>query len=221
MLACAMWNIQSVYAQDPITFIDENGEKVSYGEQKEWTRTIEYVFPDDSSKNHTVYQTTTGNEVWITNQSGAVEYHIGNNGECGWESVSTPYVEGYTADIQTVPDVDLYWHPEYVYNDHVTVIYTQVHSAAEATAATSTLAEENIVPETTTEPDTTAEPEKSEEPSAPQKTEAPAETVEEKTEEKSGIDWVIPGAIGIAGGISAVAYAVIKKLNLSGEEDDE
>ena len=49
LLACAMWNVQNVYAQDPITFTDENGERVSYGEQKEWTRTIEYVFPDDSN----------------------------------------------------------------------------------------------------------------------------------------------------------------------------
>jgi hypothetical protein len=55
-----------------ITFTDENGERVSYGEQKEWTRTIEYVFPDDSSRNHTVrYQ--GGSTTTSSRHSGTVK----------------------------------------------------------------------------------------------------------------------------------------------------
>ena len=218
LLVCAMWNKQNVYAQDPITFIDENGEKVSYGEQKEWMRTIEYVFPDDSSRNHTVYQTTTGNEVWITAQNGAVEYHIGNNGECGWESVSTPYVEGYTADIQMIPDVDLYWHPDQVRNDHVIVTYTPIITETESPTVTAT-----PVPEQAKEseaPSSSKETKSVEETPTPQQSEEPIEMVKEEAEE-SGINWAVPGALAIAGGIGAAAYFVIRKLNISDDEEDE
>ena len=218
LLVCAMWNIQNVYAQDPITFIDENGEKVSYGEQKEWTRTIEYVFPDDSSRNHTVYQTTTGNEVWITAQNGAVEYHIGNNGECGWESVSTPYVEGYTADIQMIPDVDLYWHPDLVHNDHVIVTYTPVITETESPEAT--MKPETEQPKASAVPSPAEETESAEETPTPQQSEEPIETGKEEAEE-SGINWVVPGALALAGGIGAAAYFVIRKLNISDDEEDE
>ncbi|WP_135358229.1 mucin-binding protein [Anaerolactibacter massiliensis] len=218
LLACAMLNVQNVYAQDPITFTDENGEKVSYGEQKEWTRTIEYVFPDDSGRNHTVYQTTTGNEVWITAQNGAVEYHIGNNGECGWESVSTPYVEGYTADIQMIPDVDLYWHPDQVRNDHVIVTYTPVITETESPTVTAT-----PVPEQAKEseaPSSSKETKSVEETPTPQQSEEPIEMVKEEAEE-SGINWAVPGALAIAGGIGVAAYFVIRKLNISDDEEDE
>lgn len=218
LLACAMWNVQNVYAQDPITFTDENGEKVSYGEQKEWTRTIEYVFPDDSGRNHTVYQTTTGNEVWITAQNGAVEYHIGNNGECGWESVSTPYVEGYTADIQMIPDVDLYWHPDQVRNDHVIVTYTPIITETESPTVTAT-----PVPEQAKEseaPSSSKETKSVEETPTAQQSEEPIETVKEEAEE-SGINWAVPGALAIAGGIGAAAYFVIRKLNISDDVEDE
>lgn len=218
LLACAMWNVQNVYAQDPITFTDENGEKVSYGEQKEWTRTIEYVFPDDSGRNHTVYQTTTSNEVWITAQNGAVEYHIGNNGECGWESVSTPYVEGYTADIQMIPDVDLYWHPDQVRNDHVIVTYTPIITETESPTVTAT-----PVPEQAKEseaPSSSKETKSVEETPTAQQSEEPIETVKEEAEE-SGINWAVPGALAIAGGIGAAAYFVIKKLNIADDEEEE
>lgn len=218
LLACAMWNVQNVYAQDPITFTDENGERVSYGEQKEWTRTIEYVFPDDSSRNHTVYQSTTGNEVWITARNGAVEYHIGNNGECGWESVSTPYVEGYTADIEMIPDVDLYWHPDQVRDDHVIVTYTPIITETESPTVTAT-----PVPEQAKEseaPSSSKETKSVEETSTPQQSEEPIEMVKEEAEE-SGINWAVPGALAIAGGIGAAAYFVIKKLNISDDEEDE
>ena len=218
LLVCAMWNVQNVYAQDPITFTDENGERVSYGEQKEWTRTIEYVFPDDSSRNHTVYQTTTGNEVWITARNGAVEYHIGNNGECGWESVSTPYVEGYTADIEMIPDVDLYWRPDQVRNDHVIVTYTPVITETESVTVTATPEAEQ--PKESAVPSPTEETESTEEAPAPQNSEEPIEMVQEETE-KSGINWAVPGALAIAGGIGAAAYFVIRKLNISDDEEDE
>lgn len=214
-----MCNIQNVYAQDPITFIDENGERVSYGEQREWTRTIAYVFPDDSSKNYTVYQSTTGNEVWITSHSGNTEYHIGNNGECGWDSITSPYVDGYAADIQSVPEVDLYWHPELVNNNYVTVTYTPARPTVEMPAETPVPGKETPVPTDSGKTEMSTELAKSEDHAASQKTETPAVTVKEETTEKSGINWVIPGAVAIAGTISAVSYYVIKKLNLSGDDE--
>ena len=38
--------VVTVQAQDPLTYVDENGETVTYGEEQDWVRTIHYVFPD-------------------------------------------------------------------------------------------------------------------------------------------------------------------------------
>ena len=227
MFAGAILNIQNVYAQDPITFIDENGEKVQYGEQKEWTRTIHFTFSDDPAGNYDIYQTTSGNEVWITNTSGGTEYHIGNNGECGWPAVNVPYVDGYVQTHLQVPEVDLYWHPEMVYENEVTVSYARV-------GEWSPEMEEITPPHSTTEPYKAPEtplPQKSEtaeivetkEPeitSAPVITTEPSEITETQSQEKSKTDWVVPGALAITCGIGAAAYFAVKKLNLTGDDDE-
>ena len=230
LLACSFLNIQNVYAQDPITFIDENGEKVSYGEPKEWTRTIHFTFYDDQSRNYEVYQTTAGNEVWITNRNGVTEYHIGNNGECGWPAFNVPQVDGYVQTHLQVPEIDLYWHPEMVYDNEVTVSYARVGEWCPEM-------EEITPPHTSSSPITPIEATVSE-PAEPVSTDSPAETsdVPEETEsptetsapddssgkkdDKSGFNWVIPGAAVCVAGTGAAAYYVVKKLNLAGEDDE-
>ena len=130
----------------------------------------------------------------------------------------TPYVEGYTADIEMIPDVDLYWRPDQVRNNHVIVTYTPV--ITETGSPTVTATPEPEKPKESAVPSPTEETQSTEETPTPQQSEEPIEMVKEEAEE-SGINWAVPGALAIAGGIGAAAYFVIKKLNLSGDEEDE
>ena len=112
-----------VQAQDPLTYVDENGETVTYGEEQDWVRTIHYVFPECPRRNHDLEQYTRGSEVWIKPADGPAEYHIGNNGECGWDAVMTPVEAGFTADIEVVPEADLYADPGQAQKAEITVTY--------------------------------------------------------------------------------------------------
>lgn len=217
---CTLLNIRTVYAQDPITFTDENGERVSYGEEREWTRTIVYVFSDAPERNYSLIQTTKGNEVWITGKNGITEYHIGNNGECGWPAMETPYVEGYTADMIQIPDIDLYWNPEQVNSNYIVVTYSpsgnipRPEEAPEASADPKKN-EQNASAETT-------DPKKEEIPETKPSL-IPEETIEpdEKKVNNDRMNWVIPGAIACAAGIGAAAYWIIRKNMFEEGEEDE
>ena len=112
-----------VHAQDPLTYVDENGETVTYGEEQDWIRTIHYVFPECPRRNHDLEQYTHGSEVWIKPDDGPAEYHIGNNGECGWDAVMTPVEAGFSADIELVPEADLYADPGQAQKAEITVTY--------------------------------------------------------------------------------------------------
>lgn len=125
-----------VQAQDPLTYVDENGETVTYGEEQDWVRTIHYVFPECPRRNHDLEQYTRGSEVWIKPADGPAEYHIGNNGECGWDAVMTPVEAGFTADIEVVPEADLYADPGQAQKAEITVTY--VSRQPEETPAAST-----------------------------------------------------------------------------------
>ena len=115
--------VVTVQAQDPLTYVDENGETVTYGEEQDWVRTIHYVFPDCPRRNHDLEQYTRGSEVWIKPADGPAEYHIGNNGECGWDAVMTPVEAGFSADIELVPEADLYADPGQAQKAEITVTY--------------------------------------------------------------------------------------------------
>ena len=220
LLLYSFLSIRPVYAQDPITFTDENGERVSYGEEKEWTRTISYVFSDAPERNYSLIQTTRGNEVWITAKNGITEYHIGNNGECGWPAAETPFVEGYTADTLQIPDIDLYWSPEQVNSNYIVVTYSPSGNTPKPEETPAASAEpkknEQDVPTETSDPRKKEAPET--EPSV-----IPEETIEPDTREheRGRTSWAVPAAIACAAGIGAAAYWIIRKNVFAEGEEDE
>ena len=151
-----------VQAQDPLTYVDENGETVTYGEEQDWVRTIHYVFPECPRRNHDLEQYTRGSEVWIKPADGPAEYHIGNNGECGWDAVMTPVEAGFTADIEVVPEADLYADPGQAQKAEITVTYVSRQPEETPAAITPEPEPEETVPAAVTEL-VPAEPEPEEE----------------------------------------------------------
>ncbi|MBR2829809.1 MAG: hypothetical protein IKE68_04600 [Solobacterium sp.] len=135
-----------VQAQDPLTYVDENGETVTYGEEQDWVRTIHYVFPECPRRNHDLEQYTRGSEVWIKPADGPAEYHIGNNGECGWDAVMTPVEAGFTADIEVVPEADLYADPGQAQKAEITVTYVSRQPEETPAAITPEPEPEETVP---------------------------------------------------------------------------
>ena len=140
-----------VQAQDPLTYVDENGETVTYGEEQDWVRTIHYVFPECPRRNHDLEQYTRGSEVWIKPADGPAEYHIGNNGECGWDAVMTPVEAGFTADIEVVPEADLYADPGQAQKAEITVTYVSRQPEETPAAITPEPEPEETVPAAVTE----------------------------------------------------------------------
>ena len=151
-----------VQAQDPLTYVDENGETVTYGEEQDWVRTIHYVFPECPRRNHDLEQYTRGSEVWIKPADGPAEYHIGNNGECGWDAVMTPVEAGFTADIEVVPEADLYADPGQAQKAEIPVTYVSRQPEETPAAITPEPEPEETVPAAVTEL-VPAEPEPEEE----------------------------------------------------------
>lgn len=219
LLLYSFLTIKPVYAQDPITFTDEDGEVVSYGEEREWSRTIEFVFTGAPEKNYALIQTTKGNEVWITSKTGITEYHIGNNGQCGWPEATVPYEAGFTPSFQIIPEVDLYWNPVQVNDDYVVVVYTpaDLEPVEENSVSPAPEASETIPLEKTPDP---AEKNEAAETEEPVQTES-AEITDHTEQEKSGFGWIIPGVIACGFGIGGAAYYLIRKSSLPGDEDEE
>ncbi len=155
-----------VQAQDPLTYVDENGETVTYGEEQDWVRTIHYVFPECPRRNHDLEQYTHGSEVWIKPADGPAEYHIGNNGECGWDAVMTPVEAGFSADIEVVPEADLYADPGQAMKAEITVTYvSRPPEKAQDTITPEPPAEASAPPETMVpETPAPAEPAEADEP---------------------------------------------------------
>lgn len=197
-------------AQEPMTFVDEDGETITYGEEKEWTRTITLIFPDNHYNDYSIYQTTKGNEIWITPEYSPTEYHIGNNGECGWDEVYVPKIEGYEADRSVIPEVDLYYHPEQAANNKVIVTYTRLPMEMSTSISADSPEEETTVPQGTVETETQLKP-----------TTVPS-AVAAAEEEHAHHSWYLYGAL-VVFVIMAVASGTLlvsKLLHSAPDEED-